>query len=776
MTRFLRTSLFVLTLGGGILASCSDDSLPIDNPGIATNARYELDMYDSEDSLSLSFDGFSQNVTSIVSPFETWLKIAQDGQDGLGNTRISLTRLASTPSSFEQDSAYIYLEDNKIVKLVVSKTPTLVPLGENSSIYDVFNKQWWKEDTIMYHNTVKKSSHMVTEGENLMLPWATFTKSNIPTEIFENDALSSDNGWEMAYNLFAAQTTKGDPMSFPYFMLYNKYTGTLRVFYFQPKDAGTGGEVSFIVTPSSTTSPKYPYYSSLQYGIPACNENIHKKANVLKITNSTFQQQITPYLKSDKTLKEGWYCFDVDWSAYKPGVTPFLPTDIFSVDCKTAEKSNITLYGNITGKMEGTYELENTSTSASGGTNLLSCLFEQRSNIKKAVTSALEGKYLDALDKGVGTLYSLGSSFLDWVEEDGKYPDDEIVENTRAIKQDFTGQIDLTGYSIASTSNNSTSLQFNYNSFAQSEHAGKGVWGLQDNPVVYVVGDRLMGDDEDLSCFVYDDSYGMGATDPFDDNHLRLMTFFDPTSIKFNINTDVFKNIKNATMTWSYGVYPNQTAGHTDVYRKSLLDLTVDEPTFIDHTANSGKKYTSFGTSFANMTYFEYPIEDMKPTQLNDTTTAHYFAQKDANYKYYGYAGNDEAYSSEDFFVFDPIVFLPTTFVKEEPKEGQEASEYGVGTLYDFQAPDFVVSVILAFEYTNDQGKLCKALFSKRFVPQVKSITTDQMLSKTTELEKYVKNGVHQTIGNFTIKSVNADKLLQQFFNTSSYIRKYKDE
>ena len=94
-------------------------------------------------------------------------------------------------------------------------------------------------------------------------------------------------------------------------MLYNKYTGVLRVFYYQFEDAGTGGEFSFVVTPDDASTAKYPFYSSLQYAIPVGNKDVQLKGNVLKATlgNNTFQQQVTPYVKADVVLKTGWYCF-----------------------------------------------------------------------------------------------------------------------------------------------------------------------------------------------------------------------------------------------------------------------------------------------------------------------------------------------------------------------------------------------------------------------------------------------------------------------------------
>ena len=126
-------------------------------------------------------------------------------------------------------------------------------------------------------------------SEHIPLPWAPAATSNIPPTLFSGDGLTANEGWVMAYDLFAAETN-GNPNSKPYFMLYNKYTGILRTFYYQNKDAGTGGEFSFVVTPDDALTDKSPYYHSLQYGIPVCNTGVQRNGNVLGVTrgNNSF--------------------------------------------------------------------------------------------------------------------------------------------------------------------------------------------------------------------------------------------------------------------------------------------------------------------------------------------------------------------------------------------------------------------------------------------------------------------------------------------------------
>ena len=170
-------------------------------------------------------------------------------------------------------------------------------------------------------------------------------------------------------------------------------------------------------------------------------------------------------------------------------------------------------------------------------------------------------------------------------------------------------------------------------------------------------------------------------------------------------------------------------------------------------------------SDFANMTYLEYPLEDMTTTYISSETKAKIFKQNGADYLYYGHAGNNVAENNKNFFIVDPIVMLPTTYAKENAED-----KNGKGMFYDMIVPDFVVGVTLTFDYTLDDGSKAKALFTKRFVPQTKIISTSDLKKKKDELQKYVNRKEHQRIGSLTINHSGASDLLRQFFSSSNYI------
>lgn len=763
---FSYVSIGMLVLG---LPSCSNDENGdvVHEPSFNSLGRYEYSIRNSQDTLLVQLNGICDDVAKVESKLD-WLTISDYGKNNDGITMLQIAKAKDMPVHFDSDSAYVYFTEKDRATIVITANQTIIPPSDNASgEYAAFNKEWWKQEEILYSVTRTKNGNIETVSEHIPLPWAPAATSNIPSSLFSHDAMTSNVGWVMAYNLFAAETN-GNPNSKPYFMLYNKYTGVLRVFYYQAENSGSGGELSFVVTPDDALSSKYPYYQSMQYAIPICNSDVQLQGNVLKVTRgkNTFQQMVTPYLKADGVLKPGWYCFDLDWSAFNPKETaPFFANDRMSIDCMTATNTKISMAGTITGTTEGSIEgFANSSTSTSNGLNYLDQFNGGVDKATDALALLMEGNYLKAAFKGVMSIWNIGKAMT------GNATDDYTTntKSTGSINMSFTGKISLDGYSTANTSNNATGVEFSYTAFSQNNLVGKGVWSLAENPVVYIVDDCLMGEDEDLICVVNKNGYSIGDMDP-SSNHLRLMTFLDPTSIKINLNTALYKDIRNAKMSWTYGVYPNQEAGHTDVYRNGIMQFNtkglLNAPVFIDKKQYADTLYKSYLSDFANMTYLEYPLEDMTTTYISSETKAKIFKQNGADYLYYGHAGNNVAENNKNFFIVDPIVMLPTTYAKENAED-----KNGKGMFYDMIVPDFVVGVTLTFDYTLDDGSKAKALFTKRFVPQTKIISTSDLKKKKDELQKYVNRKEHQRIGSLTINHSGASDLLRQFFSSSNYI------
>lgn len=753
LTNLITAAFLSLSLA---MASCASEELLID-PSKDVLRSYKFTMFDSQNELNFSLINIKQPIARIETPFN-WLDISQGDNDESGFTRIHIVRTKPTPESFNSDDAYIYLSDNKVVKISITAEAALRPSDNNDD--EAFNKEWWKQTKIIYRDETHP------QGVEIELPWAPARTTQIPTSLIDGvtmgERVTPDEGWTMAYNLFSSS-----PSSKPYFMLYNKYSGVLRVFYYQFKGVGTGGEISFAVTPGSVNTPKYPFYHSLQYGIPVCNQGIQNK-NVLGILSgeSPFQQLITPYLKDEVTLRPGWYCFDIDMSAYNPVLKePFAKADVLSISLKTSNNATMTLAGTFDGNSHGTIEnLRESSTSSGKGKTIVNGLKSGVGNVKNMVEAINKGETLKAIFNGGMTVYNIAKLITNDYDKETPVPEPPMIE------QSFSGKISLNGYTYSSTSNDAIGVEFYYNSFAQDKTSvGQGVWSLKENPIVYVVNDLLLGDNEDISLTVNENEYLFGSQNPETEN-LRLFTFFDPQSIKLNLNTDKFKNIRNVKVSWVYGVYPNQTHGRTDVYRKDLLGLQIQEPIFINRSGNIGKRYISLSSDFANMDYMEYPLEEMPLTRIDSGTKAGYHRQHKASYRYYGHPGNNLSTTDENFFVVDPIVLMPCELIKQN-----DGDKYGQGVVYDFQAPDFVVGVMLTFDFIDDNGKTAHACYSKRFLPEVKSLSTDELIGRLSSLKNFANTVNHQTLnGSILVSHGDIKSLMNRTIKTIEYIKDNK--
>lgn len=727
------TSFIALCLAMG---SCASEE-PLANPANDILRSYEFSIGDSQNELNFSMVNITDPVTQIDSPFD-WLTISQVDNDEMGYTRISISRTKPTPEGFESGDAYLHLSGNGTVKITVVPQGDLMPSDDNSDDYKDFNKEWWKQKQILYTTTVRVNGKNVETSEYIALPWADASSSNIPDILFQGEGLSANAGWRMAYNLFTA-STNGNKNSYPYFALYNKFTGTLRVFYYQKAGVGTGGELSFAVTPDTWMSPKFPFYHSLQYGIPVCNKDVPQKRNILNIVdgNSVFQQLYTPYVKSSVSLQKGWYCFDIDMSAYNPEVTsPFRADDKMSINCMTSSNASITLAGAIDGTSSGTIDhLFSSSTSSGKGKSIIDILKPEFGNVKATIESVKKGDYWGAAFKGAMSIYNIVKSVSASDNEDAA---DETQEPP-TIELSHTGKLSLNGYMTSNTSNDAIGATFSYSAFAESDSIGAGVWSLRKNPVIYVVKDVLLGDAKELTAVVGENGYLLGPKDPAEYN-LRLLTFLDPSSLRANINTKAFNKIENVKMSYTYGVYPNQPFGHTDPYRKNLLEFhtkgLLEEPVFINKSENLNKVYKSFSSTFANMRYVCSPLKENAYPTAYDNAPARFYSQNGAKFKYYGNAGNTLDSNDMNFFIVDPIVLLPYEYKKKKPEDS-----YGEGIFYDFVAPDFVVGVMLTFDYTAPDGTKKTACFSKRFIPTIVGITSAQARKALEEIENDLEFG-----------------------------------
>lgn len=684
------------------LQSCSDD----DNGSsyVAGNYFYQLDVPNANDETIVILDSITSGIQSIgVCP--EWATLTDADSTVNGHPVLRLTLKRGDASQANSGKIMVTSEKGDQITLSLNRAYTLT---DKLNASNKFATDWENMDSVQIFS--EGSSRLVN------LPWADESVTTLPQEI-RHDVKKAD-GWEMAFSVL--NNAGLDDCN--YFALYNKYLGTLRIFHYVTNSNTNGSKYSFTVNlGTSGTKNKYPFYHSLAYAIPDNHKSVSNTKNLLSedLSNpSTFRSYFTPYTTSS-TLARGWTAFDIDMSAYCPTNSSWLTSgDEMSIWCKTELEQKISLEGTISANITGKYSsAEAKSVSSSSGVSSLlqkvgGMIGDVQSSSLTAIEKQLTGSSLSTYCRYLGTACNVAAYAYDYIM-DNPYRENVIDSMPGKIEMSMTGDIDLSGYITSLATNSVTPLTMAVKRFADYDsHIGQGVWSLVEDPVVYVSDDRIMGDARRINLSVLKDgTYGSSSVTT---DHLRMVTFFDPTSIKLNINTDVFPDVSDVRVTCEYGVYPSVEAGHTSNY----LDLMgITQPTMkIVKDDETTTQYASISSN--NKTkYLCLPHTKFMATALEETTTnCAVVKQEGADYYYYGRKVNTDGKD----FIISPQVYFPYTLT-------DKSSAYSVG-----QMPDFVVLVTLTFK---SNGK--SFIFTQRFLPQVKSISFADLKTKYAELQSY---------------------------------------
>ena len=168
-------------------------------------------------------------------------------------------------------------------------------------------------------------------------PWNRNASLTLMSEALCKDRRKRD-GWEMAFSLM---NQEGYPDT-NYFGLYNKYLGTLRVYYYcNVAVAGSGSDFAYEILFETDTGDCKAFYNSLRYGIPL-NAQVNKSADLLGGgVAQTFHLLCTPYSEIGMTtLRKGWHAFDIDLSSYSEGRHFILDGTRMKIVCKSVSNSS----------------------------------------------------------------------------------------------------------------------------------------------------------------------------------------------------------------------------------------------------------------------------------------------------------------------------------------------------------------------------------------------------------------------------------------------------
>ncbi len=731
------------------LSSCTDDDSIAKGPG---NYHYEQIVPNRNVTLTVVLDSVSSPVKSIgTCPDWATVTSAEDMTDGHPALNISVKQSdTDTPNSAE---VVVFSENNDKVTLSLKQYFRL--LDSDNSGGDTFTSDWENQDTVIIYSGGKHAT--------VNLPWAPMTVTTLPSGI-RSDVKKAD-GWEMAFSVLNNEGL--DDCN--YFALYNRYLGLLRVFHFVSNSSTTGSKYSFEVNMGSPDKNcKFPFYHSLAYGIPSNHTSLPMTMNLLNDgtpSSNTFKSFYTPYTSMTTTaLTRGWTAFDIDMTAYCPTNSNWLNSgEDLSFSCKTELQQKVSLEGTLEANITGKYSsAEQTASASSGISSLLqkasSILGDVNGSALAAIQQQLTGSSWNVYSLYASTACNIAAYAYDWAASN-PYAEHLTDSMPGKIQMSMTGDISLSGYISSLAANSVTPLTMNTSILSKyKSNVGKGVWSLADDPVVYVVDDRILGDVKTVNLVVNGNGvYGCPAAA---DYHLRMVSFFDPTSLKLNINPEVFDDVSDVKVVCNYGVYTDEKGGHTAQYAKLM---SLDRPKLnIVKEGESMSIYRSANSS--NKTkYLCLPHTKFKSAQLEETDkNCSVVKQEGTDYYYYGRKVTTEEVPDIKNFIISPQVYLP-----------YNTSE---GKLYDGEMPDFVVTVSVSFK---SDGR--NYIFSQRFLPKIVKISAADLTAKYNELKSYsdkckAKEDVNtlQTKSSVGVKHINGDAAIQKTLDILKAVIDYK--
>ena len=712
----------------GLLAGCSqkeeykEPEINPDDPALVTY-DYSILIPAANEAQAVLLRDFTKPVYKIDNPAQ-WVTVEVSDQTLDGFQVLNV--ISNQANKDLEATVTIKSEAREEIKLLVLQGKVAgADAGGNADFYT----DWENFSTIKING---KANPVAT-------PWMVESQNNIPLELAEQ--YKKEHGWEMAF--CSLNNTATDRLC--YFGLYNKYNGTLRVFHYLNDPTGYGQEISYQVwMGSQSSSNNAPYYNSFELGIPANHSfdkgNLNKNSNFVGNAKQSqpFMTWVTPYMRFSNSLVEGWYCFDLDMSGYIPGGTQWrdvsdnLKMSIVPVIRNTQD---ITLRGTLAGDLGGTFDNPQTIQKGTGNClsgvcgilNMAGGMMSGQLGTASQYAMTLSQPGTMAAKMGSGSFYgglamSTASSILGIVGDLLTTEEPEYQYIPGRIDMKLDAQLDLSGTISNYTSSKEAIFNVSKDNInttnGDAGHFGRGIWGLAEDPIVYVDADDLLADYDHFTIYNKFDGKNQYYSSDFNSYGVRYVYFLDPASVKLNINTDLFPDVQNVTMSTVCGVYPSRQSGYADAYRSFLC---LDNPEFKLATGTFNEVLRLGPNSKPRIIKLS-PRELLAtgPDEYETVANSKKVQQKGASHSYYGYVVNA---GNKDIIV-NPQIYMNIT----QPN----------GHINNPRLPsDLIVSVQITFEANNSTF-----IFTKCFVPRIVMISHEETMQKYEQMLDFFLNPV----------------------------------
>lgn len=707
-----------------LFTSCSDDD-SISNgssPKGPFTFNYMTHMVGSSDGEQLLLDSLTAGISKIESS-ASWLT-ATSAEPVNGHPVLQISSQRESTETAKEATITVTADDGN--RAIVTVCHSALGMGDAYSGGNAnFMKEWWK------CSTVQLNGIPAAQGT----PWVIESSPHIPDEV--RVQYTPTKGWEMAFCYLNDATIQG----VRFFGLYNKWSGQLRIYTYIQDPTGWGSSLDFkVYFGTANSNDMFPCYHIFQYGIPSNHipgTSLNRYAKLVSKQNQTFCTWLSPYMASN-SITPGWYVMETDLSAYVPEGKTWMKAEkeepMIKIFAETSTLENVTLNGTLAGSVSGTFT--NPEVVKSGGNSALSGICNVLSTISDMSSSSISScnTYGALMSKhggneGIGAYWNPtkywggfacgvaagGLSMLDSFLSDITY---DTIPGKIDLALDAT--LALEGYITGSTSNSHTPLAVSTSGILSAQgddgHMGKGIWGLADDPVVYIDKDDLMSSMSRLNMTVKDGVYTCLEAGKA---NLRMVYAFDPTSVKVNLNRDLYPEVYDVAVTTTVGVYTDRKTGNTDAFRNMLMLDARPSFSLSDKTSGTLKLSTSSKPAIWQLAPSDLLESDSRAYETASNCSL--VAQEDGtNLRFYGRS----VQASAQNIMVEPQVYVP----------------YNGSNYTNPITPDFVVSVTITF-YTdpNHADDAVPNIFSKTFIPKIKLVSRNDMKTVSTRIQVYSK-------------------------------------
>lgn len=356
------------------------------------------------------------------------------------------------------------------------------------------------------------------------LPWYNGTSTQIP--YFLLDDYKPEDGWEMVYN-YCINTPPGEIGKY-YLMFYNKFTGILRVFYYNNHDVTAANTTLWRLEVTEPTS----MFNAL--GRVASLASVRVTNPVIYVTN------LTDY--PSKSVSRGWNCFDIEL-AYDEQLTQ--SNAHFNIGMYNMTSGSFNLHGEMELETEGTIVTHSSAYPGWIGDASKAVGDGAKDYVqKKLEKTSLKGKedngetIINIISGGVSSLISSGARFFLGAlvgKKDNSY--------SSSVQLTTTGKMTAGGDFKVATTPNTLPLANNLmpgcvkasdDSFVPSYDEPLGVWNVEELPTLYASTKAL---------WTFSDEYSGYSPNNIYKYHGERVYYFRPEDLKIKINPAVLECI-----------------------------------------------------------------------------------------------------------------------------------------------------------------------------------------------------------------------------------------